>query len=238
MAGITPTLDQHLTAIGAASSFAVENFPRFARRQTIARMLAKYEVFKLSQPIRGSIVECGVHNGAGVFSWAQFCAALEPYNLHRRVIGFDTFSGFVDVADEDRGGLENVEVKKGGFAGATLQSLQGSVELFDDNRFLNQFPKIELIEGDATKTIPDYVEANPHLMISLLYMDFDLYEPTKVALETLLPRMPKGAVLCFDEVNNAYWPGETAALQDTLGISSLRFQGLPFDPNVTFAVIE
>ena len=51
--------------------------------------------------------------------------------------------------------------------------------------------------------------------MSLLYLDFDLYEPTKCAF----PRMPKGAVVAFDELNHAAWPGETMALLDTLGIA-------------------
>ena len=37
----------------------------------------------------------------------------------------------------------------------------------------------------------------------MLYLDFDLYAPTKAALETFLPRMPKGAILAFDELNQA-----------------------------------
>lgn len=31
-------------------------------------------------------------------------------------------------------------------------------------------------------------------------------------LEHFVPRMPAGAILVFDEVNNASWPGETIAM--------------------------
>ena len=48
--------------------------------------------------------------------------------------------------------------------------------------------------------------------MSLLFLDFDLYEPTKAALEQFVPRMPRGAVLAFDELDNPIWPGETKAL--------------------------
>jgi len=68
-----------------------------------------------------------------------------------------------------------------------------------------------MIKGDATKTIPDFLSKNRHLMVSLLFLDFDLYEPTKVAIQQFLPRMPKGAVLAFDELDNPIWPGETQA---------------------------
>ena len=37
-------------------------------------------------------------------------------------------------------------------------------------------------------------------MISLLYLDFDLYEPTLAELKYFLPRMPKSTILLFDEL--------------------------------------
>jgi hypothetical protein len=69
-------------------------------------------------------------------------------------------------------------------------------------------------------------------------MDFDLYEPTKVALEAFVPRMPKGAILAFDELDNPIWPGETAALLESIGIKNLALQRLDFDPYIGFAVIS
>ena len=45
--------------------------------------------------------------------------------------------------------------------------------------------------------------------MSLLFIDCDLYEPTRAALRAFLPRMPKGAIVAFDELDNPIWPGET-----------------------------
>ena len=69
-------------------------------------------------------------------------------------------------------------------------------------------------------------------------MDCDLFEPTKAALEAFVPRMPKGAILAFDELDNPIWPGETLAVLETLGVRSLRLQRLEWDPYISFAVIE
>ena len=66
-----------------------------------------------------------------------------------------------------------------------------SIEEFNDQRYLNNFEKIELIKGDAIKTIPNYLKNNKHLIIALLYIDFDVYEPAKIALRNFLPRIPK-----------------------------------------------
>ena len=50
----------------------------------------------------------------------------------------------------------------------------------------------------------------------MLYLDFDIYEPTLTALENFLPRMPKGSVIAFDELNNPDWPGETMAFLESM----------------------
>jgi hypothetical protein len=73
--------------------------------------------------------------------------------------------------------------------------------------------------------------------VSLLFLDFDLYEPTRVALETFLPRMPKGAIVAFDELDNPLWPGETVAMLEFLQDYGLRIRRLPFDPYIGFAEI-
>ena len=65
-------------------------------------------------------------------------------------------------------------------------------------------------------------------MVSLLFLDFDMYEPTRVALEHFLPRMPRGAVVAFDELDNPQWPGETSAMLEVMQKYRLKIQRLPF----------
>ena len=48
-----------------AADKKLANFPKYVRRQNIARFLAQSEIFKLQLPVKGSIVECGVHHGGG-----------------------------------------------------------------------------------------------------------------------------------------------------------------------------
>ena len=53
-----------------------------------------------------------------------------------------------------------------------------------------------------------------------------------------MPRMPKGAVIAFDEIDNPMWPGETNAVLDSIGINKLKLQRLEWDPYISYAVIE
>lgn len=212
-------------------------FPRFVSRQSLALFLAKTQMFQYVLPVHGAIVECGVFMGGGLFTWSQLSAIHEPTNHNRRVIGFDTFDGFPSVSDKDDG-VDLSHRAEGGYRFEGEDELQACADLHDLNRPIGHIPKIELVKGDAIRTIPDYLAKNPHLVVSMLYLDFDLYEPTKVALETLLPRMPKGAVLAFDELNQSQWPGETQAVLETVGLQNLRIQRMPFTPSLSFAVLD
>lgn len=209
---------------------------KYMRRQDLTRLLARYEIFKRVLHVKGSIVECGVFRGSGLMSWANFSAILEPTNLMRRIYGFDTFDGFPSVAPEDASRTRPPQ--PGDLRANCLDELKQIVRAFDMNRPLGHVPKVELFAGDATKTIPEAVARMPHLVVSLLFLDFDLYEPTRAALEHFVPRMPKGAVIAFDELDNPAWPGETQALLDGLGINRLRLERLDFDPYIGFAVID
>ena len=216
-------------------STKLDNFEKYVRRQVISRFLARYELFKMQIPIKGSIIECGVHHGGGLMAWAKLSSALEPYCLDRRIFGFDTFEGFPAIDEHDTG----EGAKTGNFEPGydVYSELQESINDYNSNRFLNQFDKVFLIKGDATQTIPTFIKENPYLIVSLLFLDFDLYAPTKVALTSFLPRMGKGSILAFDEINNPWWPGETEAMLELLDLKGHCINRFSFDPNISYIVM-
>ena len=214
----------------------IENFPKYVRRQHLKRFLALYEIFKLVLPVKGSIVECGVFRGFGLMSWAKLSAMLEPENLTRRIYGFDTFAGFPSVGDKDANPVAAPE--KGTLYADSYEELLALTAEYDRDRFLGHIDKVHLIKGDVTETIPAFIQEHPHLLVSLLFLDMDLYEPTRAALEHFLPRMPRGAVVAFDELDNPMWPGETLALLETVGAGRLTLRRLEWDPYIAFAVLE
>lgn len=209
----------------------LDNFTKYIRRQKLTRLLAQYEIFKEILNVKGSIIECGVYRGFGLMAWANLSAVLEPVNLTRRIYGFDTFAGFPDIGKTDKGNI-------GDLCADSYDELKKLIEIYDSNRFLGHIQKVQLIKGNAVKTIPKFIKDNQHLVVSLLFLDFDLYEPTKVAIENFYPRMPKGAIIAFDELDNPLWAGETMALIETLGINNLRIQRVEFDPYIGYAKVE
>lgn len=215
----------------------MEQFPKYVRRQNLTRFLALYEIFKKTLPVKGSVVECGVFQGFGTMTWAKLSAILEPVNLMRKIYGFDSFSGFPSVSEMDRGSGDSQFTQAGQLFADSREEITELSKINDSTRFLGHVPKVTLIKGDATQTIPEFVEKNPHLVVSLLFLDFDLYDPTKTALEYFVPRMPKGAIIAFDELDNPLWPGETRAMLEYFRERPLKIERLEFDPYIGFAVL-
>ena len=215
----------------------IDAFPKFASRRSLAKFLARNEIFKRILGINGSIVECGVLHGAGLFTFAQLSAIYEPYNHTRRIIGFDTFAGVAAVHAADTKTGSSSHFKSGALSGSTESELRRAIALFDANRPLSHIPKIDLVAGDLRETAAKYVAENPHLVVGLLYLDVDLYEPTKAALAAFLPRMPKGGVVVFDELNAQTFPGETVAAEEVLGLRNVKLERFPFDPYISYCVL-
>lgn len=234
-------LENYFNHSSGSTTEKLENFAKYVPRQNLARFLGRYEMFKLIQDVQGSIVECGVLFGGGLLTFAKLSTILEPYNFQRRIIGFDTFTGFPEVTEEDLNGTserKSSHLKKQGLAAENAyEDILKSIEIFDMTRFLNHFPKVELIKGDFTQTAPEYLQAHPHLVVSLLYLDFDLYAPTKKALELLLPRIPKGGLVVFDEFNDEAFPGETVATMEMLQLNQWRIHRFAFEPRMSYAIV-
>ena len=96
--------------------------------------------------------------------------------------------------------------------------------------------KFELVKGDASETIDVWLEENPHAIVSMAIFDMDIYQPTKDVLEKIIPRLTKGSVLVFDEINCKLFPGETIALREVVGTNTLRLKRSRKQPYCSWAV--
>ena len=223
----------------------IKCFPNYVQTTYLRKFITRLEIYKNIVGVHGSIVECGVLGGDGVFSWAHFTEIFEPYNHLRQVVAFDTFGGFPNISQSDSRNPNNQtsqgdsqHLKVGGLKSESLQHLERLAESFDANRPLSHIKKISFVSGDANTTIPEYVRNHPEFVCALLWLDFDVYEPTKVALREIVPRMPKGAVIAFDELNHPLWQGETVAVMEEIGLRNLRIQRFPFGSTASYAILD
>lgn len=215
------------TALASAvdSGYLVDAPFLFLTRIQTTAMLSRIALFEKVRTMPGSIVECGVFRGNSLMLLTQLSLTLEPYAINRMIYGFDTFAGFrsIDSTHDPR------DVDESTFADTNLTLLEELIALQDVVRPVNMIPRVQLIKGDLTSTAPQFVSQNPGLCISLLILDTDLYESTKVALETFLPHMHKGAIVALDEVCYSKFIGETIALKESLSMHSVRLQKFPFE---------
>jgi hypothetical protein len=210
----------------------LRSYSLYAPRQVISDFLVKYELFKMILDVPGSVLEFGVFNGQGLFSFGHMSAILEPNNISRRIFGFDTFSGFSGITDKDL--PDGRIVREGGYSIDSFARLSKAIELFDQNRFIGHIPKIELICGDVTKSLDKFLTTQPQVIPALVYLDLDIYQPTKLVLERLISRMPQGAVVAFDELNHPSYPGETSAFLEVLKPNQVSLKRFPFCSRISY----
>lgn len=213
--------------------------PLFVMPHVLRRMIFLSELYKLILPVHGAIMELGVRYGRDLATFDGLRTVYEPLNYGRKIIGFDTFTGFPSVHDKD-GDYGLVEVgglHTGDEYDAYLTDVLATREQMAPYEHMRKF---EIVRGDATETVPRYLEEHPETIVALAYFDFDIYEPTKVCLEALKDRLTKGSVLAFDELNCADFPGETLAVKEVLGLSTYAIRRLPhIGPGMpSFLVVE
>lgn len=201
-------------------------------RQVFSHNLALTKLFEMILSSHGSVVECGSYRGNGLGLFEKLSSVLEPTNINRKIISFDTFNGFPSVSKNE---LEFV--KEGMLNDVNFELLKEAVAINNLNRVNGHIDKIEFIVGDANATIPKYVSDNPHLIISLLYLDFDVYEATKIALKYFLPLVTKGGIVAFDELAQKKWQGESIAFKEVLKVNKIKLKRFTFEPHVSYFIM-
>jgi hypothetical protein len=191
------------------------------KRNALARVIYLNDVYKKIINVPGVICEFGVHWGSTNSVLNNLRALYEPYNHSRVVYGFDTFSGFNSVSSKDGRNLDvgDYSSREDYFSSLNeILSYHESICPFPENK------KFELIKGDASITTKQWLTDNPHAIISLAIFDMDLYKPTKDVLTAIQPRLTKGSVVVFDELNCKFFPGETEAVAEVLGFNNIKLE--------------
>jgi hypothetical protein len=188
----------------------------------IGKILNHLEIYNQIIDLPGDILEFGVYKGTSLVRLLSFRNLLENENS-RKVFGFDIFGKFPDSLEleSDKKFVENFE-NAGGFGISRIE--------LDAHLSNKGFRNYELIEGDIIKTIPEFIEKNASRKIALLHIDVDVYEPTKVILESLWDRVVKGGIIMLDDYGTV--EGETKAVDEFFAdkdviISKPRFNYIP-----------
>ena len=145
--------------------------------------------------LEGDIVECGIWRGGNLFL-AKKIQDLYYKNIKRTFYGYDTFEGMPEPSVYD--GEKVVQIyknflKKGErWTEASLDDVENSIK-----KLFLSLDDFNLVKGKVEDTLIN--KKNLPSKISLLRLDTDFYESTKVELEILYPLLVQKGVLIIDD---------------------------------------
>ena len=213
------------------------NLGLFINRQSMARLLWMHELYRNIINVPGVIMEFGVRWGQNLALFQSLRGIYEPYNYTRKVIGFDTFSGFAGTSAAD--GTADI-IAEGSYSVTEgyEKYLEQILQYHELESPVSHIKKHALVKGDAGTTAEQYIADNPETIIALAYFNMDIYQPTAKALEAIKPCLCKGSIIGFDELNCPHFPGETKALKEVLGLDKYKIVRHPHNPYPAYLVIE
>lgn len=214
----------------------LSNLGLYLNRQTLSRLLFMSELYQKIINVHGIVLEFGVRWGQNLALFSCLRGIYEPYNYNRKIVGFDTFEGFPEI-DREKDGRK---VAQGDYSVAVNYEsyLEQVLTYHESESPIAHKKKFELVKGDATKTIFEYLDRHPETVIAFAYFDFDIYPPTKACLEAIRDRLTKGSILAFDELNCPEFPGETIAYKEVFGIDRFSIKRSPLNPLCSYVVID
>ena len=157
-----------------------------------------------SNNIQGDFVECGVWKGGNLI---LYNILNKKKNLNRKIYGYDTFEGMSAPSrfDFKKNTLSQTYINnlynqrtnsKSGWSKCTMD------EVRDNLLTESSLENINLIKGKVEDTLLN--KDNVPEKISILRLDTDFYESTKIELEVLFPRLEKNGILIIDDYGYKY----------------------------------
>ena len=160
------------------------NLGLYLSSKSLSRLLFFYEIYRKILHTHGIVAEFGVRWGQTLSILSAIRGIFEPFNRHRKIVGFDTFTGFKGLGDKD-GSL--CKCADGSFSVSPNYEdyLAKILALQEALNPISHLKKFELVKGDACETVPAYLKAHPETIISLAIFDLDIYSPTKAAMQAI-----------------------------------------------------
>jgi len=81
------------------SEHILDNMGLYFNSKFLSCILTLNEIYKMILDIEGVVIEFGVRWGQNLSIFTALRSIYEPYNIKRRIIGFDTFKGFPKLTD-------------------------------------------------------------------------------------------------------------------------------------------
>lgn len=214
------------------------NLGLYTRSSLLVKFLVMYDLYKRFLIIPGVLMEFGTWWGQNLVLLENLRAILEPFNKQRRIIGFDTFSGYPLPSEKD--GVSDVW-KEGSYSTPEdyREYLADLIKTHEKSNALGHVKgNHKLIRGDVVTTVPNYFQDFPETIVAFAYFDMGLYEPTKAALQAIKPHLVSGSLILLDELTWRETPGEALAFKEVFQTTEYSIEKIQLYPSKTIIIIK
>jgi hypothetical protein len=215
----------------------LSNLGLFLNSKNLSRVLFMDHLYRQILDVHGGIMEFGTRWGQNIALFSSFRGIYEPFNRNRKIVGFDTFEGFLEPSEKD-GKSDMMKAGKYAVTENYTQYLTEIMDYHEKENPISHIKKYEIRKGNVVVEIERYLKENPETIIALAYFDLDLYLPTKKCLKAIRSHLTKGSVLAFDELNDHDCPGETIALKEVFGLEKIKLKRSPHTARISYFVVE
>lgn len=177
--------------------------------------------------IPGAFVECGVWRGGSVMAMAY--KLLELDGATRDLWLYDTFAGMTSPTPADIDATTGVSAASALAAtavgnGDNIWCVAGLTDV-RANVSSTGYPaeRVTYVEGDVATTLL----AEAPEQISILRLDTDWYESTRMELDVLYPRLAPGGICILDDYG--HWQGARQAVDEYFSVNAPRPLIMPVD---------
>lgn len=164
--------------------------------------------------IDGDFVECGVFMGGSAMMMSYAMSEFEINNKNKMIWLYDTFEGMANPSIHDENILNEkatIELKN-----KTKKENSKDIWAYSSINYVKENINKTNISSDRVKYVKGLVEEtlskDKPKKISLLRLDTDFYESTKVELEELYPLLEIGGAIIIDDYG--HWKGCKKAVDE------------------------
>jgi len=191
----------------------IDHWPLYCGISNLSRHIAISDLLRSTLGVPGHVAEFGSWRGANVVFMAKLLRIFDPMGS-KIVHCFESFEGLDKFSKEDN---DEAKLKKGKYKGS-YEKLMDVISLYQLN------DEIEIHKGRIEDVLPETLTKNKALTFSFVYCDVDLYDPTKLVIESLHDRLSKNGLFVFDEWNYENFQGEGKAVNEFLKVNSSKYE--------------
>lgn len=200
-------------------------FHWFSHPTRLGRFMAHYHLYNEIVDLPGDVFELGVYKLVSLIHFATFRRFLEN-DFSRKIVGFDAFGKFPrnDIRREADLQFISQWESEGG----------DGISIEEANMIIKRkgFDNIDLVLGDVRNSLPTFLDSRPEVRISLLHLDMDVAEPTKLGLDLLYEKVVPGGIIMIDDYTTVL--GATEVIDKFVKFHNLEILKLPFYSTPSF----